>query len=64
MRFDPTVTCWVETNMLASLYLTIIISNYHSILVDAFYFYQNLIFSPHVTCKAFFLKSPGFVIYS
>lgn len=62
MRFDPTVTCWVDTNILAPSYLTIIISNYHSLLVDAFYFYQNLIFSPHVTCKALSLNSPGFVI--
>lgn len=62
MRFDSTVICWVDTNILAPSYLTIIISNYHSILVDAFYFYQNLIFFPHVTCKALFLNSVGFVI--
>ena len=28
--FNSTITCWVDTSILASLYLTIIIPNYHS----------------------------------
>ena len=53
--------CWVDTRILAPLYLTIIISNYHSILVDAFYFYKILIFPPHVTWRALFSKLPRIV---
>lgn len=60
--FNFTVTCWVETSILIPLYLTIIIPNYHSILMDAFYFDQNMIFPPHVIWGALFLNSLGLLL--
>lgn len=59
ISLNSIATCWVDTRILAPLYLTTVISHYHSILVDAFYFYQSPVFSSLVTRRAFSLTSLG-----